>query len=90
MAGPWGGDPEIVVVTLPDLAGRAAMQVARDIGRQWGVGATGQAGDRARNAGVILLLKPGQRPGLGVGVKIGSRRLKLNECAGRAISSFSF
>ena len=56
---------EIVVVTLPDLDGRAAMQVARDIGRQWGVGAMGEAGDRARNAGVVLLLQPGRRPGDG-------------------------
>ena len=50
---------EIAVVTLPDLQGRPAMEVARDIGRQWGVGAQGGAGDRARNAGVVLLLKPG-------------------------------
>jgi uncharacterized protein len=56
---------EIVVVTLPDLAGRAAIEVARDIGRQWGVGARGGPGDRARNAGVVLLLKPGRRPGDG-------------------------
>ncbi len=34
---------EIVVVTLPDLDGRVAMQVARDIGREWGVGAMGEA-----------------------------------------------
>ena len=41
------------------------MEVARDIGREWGVGAQGGAGDRARNAGVVLLLKPGARPGDG-------------------------
>lgn len=57
---------EIVVVTLPDLAGRPSIEVARDIGRQWRVGAQGGAGDRARNAGVILLLKPGNRPGDGL------------------------
>jgi uncharacterized protein len=56
---------EIVVVTLPDLGGRSAIDVARDIGRQWKVGAQGGPGDRARNAGVVLLLKPGQRPGDG-------------------------
>lgn len=56
---------EIVVVTLPDLAGRSAIDVARDIGRQWKVGAQGGPGDRARNAGVVVLLKPGQRPGDG-------------------------
>ena len=50
---------EIVVVTLKDLGGRASIDVARDIGRQWKVGATGGAGDRAKNAGVVLLLKPG-------------------------------
>ncbi|HEX9581604.1 MAG TPA: TPM domain-containing protein [Gemmatimonadales bacterium] len=57
---------EIVVVTLPDLAGRPSIEVARDIGRQWRVGAQGGAGDQARNAGVILLLQPGQRPGDGL------------------------
>ncbi len=56
---------EIVVVTLPDLGGRSAIDVARDIGRQWKVGAQGGPGDRAKNAGVVLLLKPGQRPGDG-------------------------
>ena len=56
---------EIVVVTLPDLGGRPAWEVARDLGRQWRVGAQGGPGDRARNAGLIVLLKPGQRPGDG-------------------------
>ncbi len=56
---------EIVVVTLRDLGGRASIDVARDIGRAWKVGAQGGPGDRARNAGVILLLKPGERPGDG-------------------------
>lgn len=56
---------EIVVVTLPDLGGRSAIDVARDLGRQWQVGMRGGPGDRARNAGVVLLLKPGQRPGDG-------------------------
>jgi uncharacterized protein len=56
---------EIVVVTLRDFGGRPAIDVARDIGRQWRVGARGGAGDRGRNAGVVLLLKPGARPGDG-------------------------
>jgi len=56
---------EIVVVTLKDLGGRASIDVARDIGREWKVGARGGPGDRARNAGVILLLLPGERPGDG-------------------------
>ena len=47
---------EIVVVTLPDLGGRPPEDVARQIGRQWRVGASGTGpGDRARNAGVIIL-----------------------------------
>ena len=49
---------EIVVVTLPDLRGREASDVARDIGRQWRVGASGGPADRARNTGVIILLVP--------------------------------
>ncbi len=56
---------EIVVVTLADLGGRPAIEVARDIGREWGVGARGAAGDPRRNTGVVLLLKPGGRPGDG-------------------------
>lgn len=56
---------EIVVVTLRDLAGRASIEVARDIGREWQVGLRGGPGDAARNAGVVVLLKPGARPGDG-------------------------
>lgn len=56
---------EIAVVTLRDLNGRASIDVARDIGRQWGVGAERRAGSRASNAGVVLLLVPGKRPGDG-------------------------
>ena len=56
---------EIVVVTLPDLGGREAIDVGRDIGRQWKVGALGAAGNPRRNTGVVLLLVPGARPGDG-------------------------
>jgi uncharacterized protein len=56
---------EIVVVTLRDLGGRPSIDVARDIGRAWRVGAAGGPGDSARNAGVVLLLKPGEHPGDG-------------------------
>ncbi len=56
---------EIAVVTLSDLEGRASSDVARDIGRQWGVGAQQQAGDPRSNAGVVMLLMPGARPGDG-------------------------
>ena len=56
---------EIVVVTLADLGGRAAIDVARDIGRTWKVGAQGAAGDPRRNTGVVVLLAPGAHPGDG-------------------------
>ena len=56
---------EIVVVTLADLGGREAIDVARDIGRQWKVGSQGAAGDPRRNTGTVLLLVPGARPGDG-------------------------
>jgi uncharacterized protein len=49
---------EIVVVTLPDLGGRDAADVAREIARQWKVGAAGGPGDRARNTGVVILIVP--------------------------------
>jgi uncharacterized protein len=58
---------EIVVVTLPSIGDQAASDVARDIGRQWRVGAAGEAGDPARNTGVIILLVPplAGQPGTG-------------------------
>ena len=49
---------EIAVVTLKDLGGREAGDVALEIGRLWKVGKAGQIGDRARNAGVVLLVVP--------------------------------
>jgi uncharacterized protein len=58
---------EIVVVTLPDLKGRDPADVAREIGRQWKVGAAGGPGDRARNAGVIILLVPRETSSSGHG-----------------------
>ena len=45
---------EIAVVTLPDIGDRAASDVALQIGREWGVGARGEAGDRAKNLGVEI------------------------------------
>src|SRR5881398_1448292 len=58
---------EIAVVTLSDLGNRAASDVALQIGRQWGVGAKGAAGDPAKNLGVVVLLVPlkNHRPGTG-------------------------
>lgn len=49
---------EIVVVTLPDLAGRDVGDVALRLGRDWKVGAAASIGDRARNAGVVVLVVP--------------------------------
>src|SRR5213594_2134686 len=58
---------EIAVVTLPDIGNRAPADVAVQIGRQWGVGAKGEAGDSAKNLGVVVLLVPlkNHRPGTG-------------------------
>jgi uncharacterized protein len=53
-----GSRGEIAVVTLPDLEGRDVGDVALRIGREWGVGAAAGIGDRARNAGVVVLLVP--------------------------------
>ena len=49
---------EIAVVTLADIGVREPEEWALEIGRQWGVGARGNPGDRARNAGVVILLVP--------------------------------
>jgi uncharacterized protein len=49
---------EIAVVTLPSLGNREAQEVALRIGREWGVGARGEVGDRARNAGTVILVAP--------------------------------
>src|SRR2546429_6951541 len=58
---------EIAVVTLADIDDRPAADVALQIGRQWGVGAKGEAGDPAKNLGVGVLLVPlkNHRPGTG-------------------------
>ena len=58
---------EIAVVTLADIDDRPAADVALEIGRRWGVGARGEAGDPAKNLGVVVLLVPqkNHRPGTG-------------------------
>src|SRR5439155_4642536 len=58
---------ELAVVTLPDIDDRPAADVALEIGRRWGVGAKGEAGDPAKNLGVVVLLVPrrNHRPGTG-------------------------
>jgi uncharacterized protein len=49
---------ELVIVTMADLGGRPKEDVARELGRQWKVGAGAKIGDAARNAGVIVLVVP--------------------------------
>jgi uncharacterized protein len=49
---------EIAVVTLRDLGGRDAGEIALRIGREWKVGANAKIGDASRNAGVIILVVP--------------------------------
>jgi uncharacterized protein len=49
---------ELAVVTLPTIEDRDPGDVALSIGRAWGVGARGELGDSARNAGMVLLLVP--------------------------------
>lgn len=49
---------EIAVVTLRDLGGRAASDVALQIGREWKVGRAAAIGDSTRNSGVVVLLVP--------------------------------
>src|ERR1041385_3791594 len=58
---------DIAVVALPDIGDRPASDVGVQIGREWGVGAKGEAGDPAKNLGVVLLLVPRRdhRPGTG-------------------------
>src|SRR2546422_275701 len=58
---------DIAVVTLSDLGGRPASDDALQIGRRWGLGGAGAAGDPAKNLGVVVLLVPRKdhRPGSG-------------------------
>lgn len=58
---------EIAVVALSDIDGRSASEVAVQIGREWGVGAKGDAGDRSKNLGVVILLVPRKNHQRGTG-----------------------
>jgi uncharacterized protein len=49
---------ELALVTIPDIGQRDAADLAREIGRQWGVGAQAEPGDRVRNAGIVILIVP--------------------------------
>src|SRR5260221_6949027 len=68
---------DVAVVTLPDLGGRPASDVAVQVGREWKLGGAGAAGDSAKNLGVVILLVPRKdhRPGTGdVFIATGPRR----------------
>jgi len=52
---------ELAVVVLPTIGDRAAVDVAVEIGRAWGVGAKAAIGDPRRNTGLVILLVP-KRP----------------------------
>jgi len=58
---------DVAVVTLADLGGRSAADVAVQIGRDWKLGRAGEAGDSAKNLGVVILLVPRKdhQPGTG-------------------------
>lgn len=49
---------DMVIVTLGDIGDRAPSDVALQIGREWKIGANAEIGDKARNAGVVILLVP--------------------------------
>ncbi|MEO6445208.1 MAG: TPM domain-containing protein [Gemmatimonadaceae bacterium] len=49
---------EIVVVTMRDIGDRDVGDIALLLGRDWKVGTNADIGDRARNAGVVVLVVP--------------------------------
>lgn len=49
---------EMTIVTLPDIGGRDVGDVALRIAREWRLGSNSAVGDRARNAGVVILVVP--------------------------------
>ena len=52
---------EIAVVTLPSLEGRGRDEVALQILREWGVGASTGAGDPRNNTGTVILVAIAER-----------------------------
>ncbi|MEP6781492.1 MAG: TPM domain-containing protein [Gemmatimonadaceae bacterium] len=58
---------EMVIVTMKDLGGRPVEDMAREIGRQWKVGANAAVGDNARNAGTVILIVPKEGSSTGYG-----------------------
>ena len=49
---------ELAIVTVGDIGQRDVADVAREIGRQWGVGSAAEIGQQERNAGVVILVVP--------------------------------
>ena len=49
---------EIAVVTLPQLNNYPPYEVALRIGREWGVGPMGEAGEAQKNLGAVILVVP--------------------------------
>ena len=70
----------MAIVTMRDLRGRDVADVARTIGREWGLGAATAAGDRRRNAGVVILLVPKETASDGTG------RIRIE--TGRGVEGF--
>jgi uncharacterized protein len=58
---------DMAVVTLPDLGGRPVEEVSLRLGREWKLGAAAAVGDRARNAGVLILIVPKETSSTGRG-----------------------
>lgn len=52
---------EIAVITLASLEGRNRDEVALQILREWGVGASTEGGDPRNNTGTLVLVVPGER-----------------------------
>src|SRR5258708_36600364 len=51
---------DVAVVTLPDLGGRSAADVALQIGREWKLGGAGEAGFPAQKLARWVLCEPAQ------------------------------
>ena len=58
---------DMVVVTLADLSGRPIEEVSLRLGREWKIGAEATIGDKARNAGVVILIVPKESSSTGRG-----------------------
>ncbi len=58
---------ELAVVTLGNIGEQDEADVAREIGRRWGLGAKAEVGDSRRNAGAVLLVVPRQNHQVGTG-----------------------